>query len=157
MTAEQLFKLALGVQFFSTFAMTGLIYLVQFVHYPLFDRVEASRFAQFERDHSNWITFIVLPLMLAELTSAAYLMLSRMGQPDRTLWAIGLGLVLMLWLSTFFLSVPQHTRLMDGFDPTAHRRLVVTNWPRTVLWTLRSGLLLYAMATLLTVRPPVAN
>ena len=135
-------RIALCVQLFSTFAMTGLIWLIQLVHYPLFDRVELSKFAQFEQDHSNWITVIVLPLMTAELGSAIYLVVARWNAADRALWIAGLAMVVLLWASTFFLSVPEHTRLAQGFDAGSYRRLVITNWPRTVLWSLRSVLLL---------------
>lgn len=144
MTGDRLFQILFAVQLFSTFAMTGLIYLIQFVHYPLFDRVDAERFAQFEADHSNRITFIVLPLMTAELGTAGYLAAIRSSSPDRLIWFVLFGLVLAIWASTFLLSVPEHTRLMRGFDAAAHRRLVVTNWPRTILWTVRSGLLVWA-------------
>ena len=141
------FRAALLVQLFSTFAMTGLIWLVQLVHYPLFDRVAAERFVQFETDHSNGITWIVLPLMTAELGTAIWLAFGRAASPDRWLWYAGLAMVIGLWLCTALLSVPEHNRLMQGFDPDAHRRLVATNWPRTILWTARSGLLLWVLWT----------
>ena len=34
-----------------------------------------------------------------------------------------------------FLSVPCHNALSRGKDETVIRRLVITNWPRTFLWT----------------------
>ena len=148
------FRIALAAQFFTTFAMTGLIWLVQLVHYPLFDRVAGDRFVQFETDHSNWITWIVLPLMCGELGSAIWLAYGRGDQPDRWLWYAGLAMVAGLWLCTALLSVPEHNVLMKGFDADSHRRLVTTNWPRTLLWSLRSGLLLYVFFTMCSVRLP---
>lgn len=38
-------------------------------------------------------------------------------------------------LVTVALSVPAHEQLGAGFDTTAHRTLVVTNWLRTAAWT----------------------
>ena len=142
------FQLAVALQLVSTLAMTGLILLVQFVHYPLFDRVAEDRFIRFETDHSNWITFIVFPLMTVELGTAIWLAIGRSGSPDRWIWYAGLALVGLLWLSTAVLSVPEHNRLMNGFDAAAHRRLVVTNWPRTLMWSLRTGLLVYVFLTM---------
>ncbi|HEX2205610.1 MAG TPA: hypothetical protein VHG91_20025 [Longimicrobium sp.] len=51
----------------------------------------------------------------------------------------------MVWLSTALLQVPMHGRLERGFDAAAHRRLVATNWVRTVAWTARGVLLLWSM------------
>ena len=150
---EAAFRATFAVQLVSTMAMTGLIWLVQLVHYPLFDRVASEKFTQFETDHSNWITIIVMPLMLAELGSSVWLAVGRSGQPDRWIWYLGLALVAGLWLCTAVLSIPEHNRLMGGFDADAYRRLVVTNWPRTVLWSVRTGLLVYAFYALFTVRP----
>ena len=44
--------------------MTGVIWLVQVVHYPLFDQVPNHNFPRFEADHSFRIGFVVMPPML---------------------------------------------------------------------------------------------
>jgi hypothetical protein len=59
--------------------------------------------------------------------------------------AIGLALLAVIWLSTALVQVPCHKRLSQGFDAATHRRLVGTNWIRTVAWSLR-GLLVLWMA-----------
>ncbi|MEM9735245.1 MAG: hypothetical protein AAF908_01395, partial [Pseudomonadota bacterium] len=51
--------------------------------------------------------------------------------------AVLLGLV---WASTFFVQVPLHGKLERGHDATLVRRLVMTNWLRTFLWTARGVL-----------------
>jgi hypothetical protein len=56
---------------------------------------------------------------------------------------IGLALVIALWVSTWALQIPQHTTLARGYDAAAQRFLVSSNWLRTLLWSIRSGLLLY--------------
>jgi hypothetical protein len=42
---------------------------------------------------------------------------------------------------TFFISVPFHNRLAQGFDYIAIDGLVRTNWLRTLAWTARLTLL----------------
>ena len=64
--------------------------------------------------------------------------------PAGAVWC-GRGLGVALWASTAFLQVPQHTVLARGFQARAHRRLVGTNWIRTVLWTARAGLALWML------------
>jgi hypothetical protein len=54
----------------------------------------------------------------------------------------GLGLLLLIWISTILLQVPQHRRLQAGFDPAVHRRLVSTNWLRTIFWSARAAIAL---------------
>lgn len=124
---------------FSTLAMVGLIWFVQIVHYPLMARVGEANFSAYEQAHTARTTWVVVPLMLIELTTAAMLipLMGRDAMPLTVAGLIGLGLI---WASTFLLQVPAHRRLLGGFDAHAHRRLVGTNWARTALWSLRGGL-----------------
>jgi hypothetical protein len=130
----------------ATWAMTGLIWFVQVVHYPLFDHVGQAGFSQYELAHSSRTTMVVAPLMLVELACAAWLIVERPPQiPAVAAWC-GAALVAVIWLSTFALQVPQHAVLASGFDPQAHSWLVTTNWIRTVAWTLRAVLAAWMVA-----------
>jgi hypothetical protein len=126
----------------ATWSMVGLIWFVQAVHYPLFAEVGSEQFVQYERLHQQRTTWVVMPLMLVELASAAALAFWR-GSRVSSVWAgIGLLLLGMIWLSTFLVQVPLHAQLAGGFKAEVHRRLVATNWWRTVLWTARGVLAL---------------
>lgn len=133
----------------STLMMTGVIWFVQIVHYPLFSRVGLAEFARYETAHSNLTSLVVVPLMLLELATAAMLVLTR--PPNLPpIWLItGFALVLLIWATTFFLSVPQHNKLSSGFDIAAHQTLLVTNWIRTAAWSARSVIVLYLLAKLM--------
>ena len=61
----------------STLFMTGLIWFVQVVHYPLFNGVGLADFADYEKRHSDLTTYIVIVPMFAELISAALLVWQR--------------------------------------------------------------------------------
>ena len=112
--------------------MTGLIWLIQLVHYPSFKYVDKEEFADFAKFHASRISWIVLPLMIVELTTGI-LMVVKQG------WYLyNLILLFAIWLSTFLLSVPCHHKLQQGKDAQQIRRLVLSNWPRTFLWSLRS-------------------
>ena len=50
------------MQVASTLILVGLIWTIQLVHYPLFDHVEAERFRDFHRQHSEHISWLVVPL-----------------------------------------------------------------------------------------------
>jgi hypothetical protein len=129
-----------------TCALVGLIWTIQLVHYPLFSSVGAPQFAAFHRAHTERISWIVLPLMCAELLLAIALAMASERVAPR--WSTGLALALVLgaWASTALLSVPIHNAVAtanDGERASLLARLVVTNWPRTLAWTARAALLFW--------------
>jgi hypothetical protein len=125
---------------FSTFAMTGLIWLIQQVSYPLLEMVPEDHFVAFENSHCRRITPVVLPLMTCELATSVWLAFRPIAGLETPL--IGGGLLsVLLWASTFSLQVPLHRQLEKGFHPKVWKRLVRTNWIRTGLWSVRSVLM----------------
>jgi hypothetical protein len=129
----------------ATLAMLGVILVVQWVHYPLFRLVGPDRYPTYQAEHMRRITGIVAPLMSTELLTAALLVATPpSGVPSEAAW-IGLGLVLLIWGTTGLVQVPLHRRLSDRFDAAVHRRLVRTNWIRTVAWGLRALLVLWML------------
>ena len=128
---------------FATFYLVGLIWLVQCVHYPLFRLVGEGGFAEYQKRHQLWITFVVGPPMLIEALTSVLVLFFLSSYELLWLHSVGIGLVFVIWLSTGFVQVPCHAKLEKGFDPIAHRRLVRTNWIRTIAWTLRGILMIY--------------
>lgn len=129
----------------ATWFLTGLIWVVQVVHYPLFSSVDRSAYPAFAAAHGRLITPIVGPAMLVELVTAVLLVAQRPAAlPVRWAW-IGAGLVAVIWLSTALVQVPLHAQLAQGYDARAHGWLVTSNWLRTVAWSIRSLLLLLAL------------
>lgn len=134
----------------ATLYMTGVIWLVQVVHYPLFSRVGEDKFTAYESAHTALITFVVMPPMLIEAgTALLFILIRPAGIPAWQAW-VGLILVGIIWGSTFLLQVPQHTTLGGGFDAQAHNFLVASNWVRTVAWSLRSLLVLWMVGLLIS-------
>jgi hypothetical protein len=130
----------------ATVFMTGLIWFVQVVHYPLFAAVGSAEFPAYSRAHQNLTTIVVGPPMLVEALTAAMLLFQRpAGIPAWSVWA-GIGLVAVIWLSTALLQVPAHGRLVSGFDGPVAASLVATNWIRTVAWTARAGLVVWMVS-----------
>ncbi len=127
-------------QLASTLPLVGLIWTIQVVHYPLFGAVGEPGFSGYHARHSTRIALIVGPLMLVELTATVGSVVVGTGSLTR------LTLVAIVWATTFLISVPLHGRLGRGFDPRAHRALVVTNWIRTAAWTAHGAMLLMAVA-----------
>ena len=132
-----------------TLAMVGVILVVQLVHYPLFRHVGPASYDVYQAEHMRRITWIVAPLMTIELGTAVGLAwIPPPPVPSWMAWA-GLGLVLLIWATTALVQVPLHSRLTEDFDAATHRRLVRTNWIRTVAWTLRAALVLWMLSLVL--------
>jgi len=129
-----------------TLVMVGVILVVQLVHYPLFRHVGEASYDTYQAEHMRRITWIVAPFMTIELVTAIGV---AWGPPTPVppwmAWA-GLGLVLLIWVTTGVVQVPLHSRLTEGFDAATHRRLVRTNWIRTGAWILRAGLVLWMLS-----------
>lgn len=118
--------------------MAGLIWTVQLVHYPLFPMVASERWPAFHQQHSHRITWIVGPAMAAEAVTAIWITIDRpAGVPATLVWG-ALGLLAMVHLTTALMSLPVHARITHHLDAGDHRRLVLTNWIRTVGWTART-------------------
>ena len=135
----------------ATLTMFGAIWIVQVVHYPLFALVGEGGWADYESRHQALITLVVGPAMVAELATALWLVLRPLDGVPFAAFVAGAVLVGLIWASTAFVQVPLHSALSAGFDAEAHRRLVATNWARTLLWTARSGLVLWMASRLLRI------
>jgi len=121
----------------ATAYMTGVIVLVQLLHYPSFGWVDAERYPEFQTMHERQITWVVGPAMLLEIFLAFWIATHTPSGVDPMHAQLGLGLLILIWLSTAFLQVPRHSALAKGYQKAPHRSLVRTNWIRTVAWACR--------------------
>ena len=128
----------------ATWFMVGLIWFVQVVHYPLAATVGDDAFVSYQHAHMARTSVVVVPAMMVELAAAGWLLIERpAGIPDWAPW-LGAALLGLVWASTALLQVPAHSALTLGLDEEQVRRLVSTNWIRTIGWSLR-GLLALAL------------
>lgn len=126
--------------------MTGIIWFVQVVHYPLMERAGREGFARLAAEHQRRTGWVVAGPMAVEGATAVWLLADPPAGVGRAAAAAGVGLVAVLWTSTALLQVPRHRELLRGFDPVSHRHLVAGNWVRTVAWTARAALVLGMLA-----------
>lgn len=134
MASINLLLLAETLQYLTTATLVGLIWTIQLVHYPAFRYVDRDQFVNFHKMHTLRITLFVAPVMVVELMAALYLLFVMSFSGQQLLLSL---LVLGTWLSTFFLSVPQHNILAQGKDEKRILKLIQYNWVRTTLWTLK--------------------
>ena len=125
--------------------MTGIIWFVQVVHYPLLGQVGLANFVRYEEQHTLLTTFIVFPPMFLELVTSACLLGIRPRYILATEAYAIFTITGFIWLLTFIVHVPQHDMLSRGFSGELHATLVSTNWGRTILWTVKSALLVWLL------------
>ncbi len=122
--------------------LTGVCWVVQLVVYPALMLVGKTEFAGYHAAHTRRMGWAVGAPMVLELGLAAWLAWSAYAA-----WGAGqalgqFALVLVVWLVTFFISVPFHNRLeAGGYNYIALDGLARTNWLRTLAWTARTVLL----------------
>lgn len=127
----------------ATLFLVGLIWTIQIVHYPLFERVGMTDYAAYQTSHMSRITYVVAPVMFLELGAAIYFVFAGYEPINPNYFCFGLALVLITWVSTVFVQSPVHGKLADRFDAKLVKKLVLTNWIRTIGWTLRGALVLW--------------
>jgi hypothetical protein len=124
-----------------SWALLGLIWTIQVVHYPLFEDVGSENFVAYHVRHMWLVSWVVGPLMLAEVGSAGLLL--YLGERSLFFW-VSLAALMMIWISTLVLQIPLHGKLVFGYDADTIRKLVQGNWWRTLGWTIR-GVCLVAL------------
>ena len=118
------FFLIFLIQILATAMMTGIIWFVQIVHYPLFVKIPGKGFTAYERSHTVRTGWVVAPLMLVELGGAVTLLLfprlidcSGLPLVGDPLYLAALGCLILIWASTFLLQVPRSCKESGGIGP----------------------------------------
>jgi hypothetical protein len=91
-------------------------------------------------EHQRRTSWVVGFPMALEGVSTLWLMFDTPDGVNRLVPWIAGGILGIVLLSTVFLSVPLHARMAENPEPSIGRRLVTTNWPRTIGWSTRGVL-----------------
>lgn len=138
--------------FASCLFMTGVIWVIQLVHYPSFFFVSDYWFADFHHFHTRSIILIVGPAMAVELGTAISLSFFYFSQLPLAFNIAQCVLVLLTWAITGLRFVPLHDQLGIKNEPETIDKLVANNWSRTVGWTARSIVLSWMIYSMLAVK-----
>ena len=121
------------LQLFIDFGFVVLIWAVQLVIYPSFKFYTEENLLIWHRLYTKKITFIVLPLMLAQFVLTCV----HLWQIVNLFTILSMVIVALLWLLTFIVLVPLHQSIdKNTNDNTTVNKLVKKNKLRTFLWSL---------------------
>ena len=115
------------------FYNAGCMTTLQWQHYGIYPAVGPEHFAAYIRANNRAATWPTIVPALLLLLSSFLLVVQRPGFVSPLEAAVGLGLNLAALLSTFVWQRPLHSRLAErGYDDATIRRLIATNWIRTI-------------------------
>lgn len=133
----------LKIHLFTSFYMTGIIWLVQVIHYPLFNLVSSNNWQDYHAKHIRGTSLVIAAPMFTELLSLCAIFYLAPAYRGHYLMLSSFFLLLIIWLTTFLISVPIHNQLALEFNQGSCKKLTQTNWIRTISWSLKSLILLY--------------
>jgi len=136
-------SLLLAAHFAITWALVGLIWVIQTVHYPLMAWVGQAERQRYQLQHVSRMGRLVIPLMLSEAFLTVYLCFTSTSLTHPWLAWLGAALLLIVWAVTGAFSVPAHNKLVSDVPSQALANLVSTNWIRTIAWTGRGVVALF--------------
>jgi hypothetical protein len=111
----------------------GCMTTLQLQHYGIYPAVGQEHFAAYVRANNRAATWPTIVPALLLLLSSVMLVVQRPGFVWPSEAVAGLGLNLVALLSTFVWQRPLHSRLAEsGYDDATVRRLIATNWIRTI-------------------------
>ena len=84
-------------------------------------------------------TMVVAPISLSVVAGTTLLVIIA---PQLTSW-LGMLLLVAIWLLTLRFQIPQHLALKRGYSEQIHRHLVQGNLVRSLLWTIRAGVMIW--------------
>lgn len=128
----------------ASFMMIGIVWLVQVINYPLFRMIPKDLFARFYQAHLDRSQWVIVPLMLTEFCTGAFLLLWPITQVSYWLYQLNFALIVAIWLETFFMQLPIHRLLQKNHSLEAIDKLISSNWLRTFTWSIH-GLVLIAI------------
>ena len=124
---------------------TGLIWTIQLVHYPSMKFIPEEKFTAYHTFHSQRISILAIPIMSIELLTS-FLLFYQNYHLDSYIFATNFTLVILIWISTFLIQVPMHNILSLAKNDKVLNRLILSNWIRTILWSVRSILMTFYLA-----------
>ena len=131
-------NLILLANFVATCLMAGVIWFVQWVHYPLLAKVPVDRAVETAIDHQRRTgQVLAIPMAVEGFTTLGLLIIRPESVHIFWPW-FGAVLLAVALGSTVFVSVSLHAKMATNPTADVGQRLVVTNWPRTIAWSLRA-------------------
>ena len=109
-----------------------LIWIVQLTIYPSFQFMSAKQLINWHAKYTERMAWIAGPLILLQTTIVCI----QIAQEISAIHILSGCFVGVTWILTYFVSIPLHRTISkDGASPAVLKKLVHTNWYRTICWS----------------------
>ncbi len=130
--------------------ITGVHWTFQLVHYPLYTRVGAREFQDYQVSHQRRILWSVrVPRLITLGLTGLLIQWHPWGSESWELWATFLSLMAATLISFQFIHPLQKLLSQQGYSTKLIKALTRLHWVRTILTTLSAGILLVIVARLI--------
>lgn len=133
--------------------MTGLIWMVHMVHYPLFAHVGPETYQTYQSEHMRRISVLLAVPWVAEVVLGGIIFLLAPNGTLRLVTLIAGVLQVLVAVITGFVAAPAHGRLLEGFNADELTGLLRANLVRSLLWTIRLAFALIIVWLSVDLRP----
>ena len=110
--------------------LVGIILITQFVNYPLFKKIDQN-FETIHKEYTMKMGYVVAPIMVLEAITVISMYIYY---PKSNVLILIICLTIIIWLSTFLIQVPIHKTISFKKDSKKIKRLISTNYIRTISW-----------------------
>jgi len=110
--------------------LVGIILITQFVNYPLFKKIDQN-FEIIHKEYTKKMGYLVAPIMVLEAITVSSMYIYY---PKSNVLILIICLTIIIWLSTFLIQVPIHKKVSFKKDSKKIKRLISTNYIRTISW-----------------------
>jgi hypothetical protein len=121
--------------------MTGIIWFIQFVQYPLLNHVSSFDFGCYYKKFISRIAWIIYPMIIIEIGFASWLSFLPMQSKLQLPILITYILLAAASLNTFLIQAPLNQKLQVTFDKGILSKILFYNWIRLFSWTMRTLIL----------------
>ena len=123
----------INLVYFIDLSMMLFLLTVQYFIYPSFKNIHISKLSNFHTSYQRIVIIILGPIMSLQI---ALISIDFMNEIN-TKSTIRLSLLSLSWVLTALISVPLHKKIADKIDlRNSIEKLIVTNYPRMILWSL---------------------
>lgn len=130
----------IGSLCFSVF-MTGIIWFIQFVQYPLLNHISSFDFSCYFKKYISRISWIIFPVMIVEICFASWLSFMPLKPPLQIPILITYILLILVSLNTFLFQTPLNQKLQVTFDEAVLCKILFYNRIRFFSSALRTMIL----------------
>lgn len=121
--------------------MTGIVWFIQFVQYPLLNHISSFDFSCYFKKYITRLAWIMYPVMIIEICFALWLAFLPVQSKLQLPILITYILLALACLNTFLIQAPLNHKLQLAFNKAVFSKILFYNRIRFFSWAIRTMIL----------------